>query len=73
MTQATIRWLRKLAQDLDDAPRSGTMPDTPEGTCRVWISDTLAREMSRGLRAASESDATVSSSGTDLPKDWYVR
>lgn len=36
-------WLRELAAVLDDAPRSGAGPDTPEGT--VTFSATLGEQV----------------------------
>lgn len=43
-------YLLRLADALDNAVRVGEGPDEPEGTVRIWFSDTLARQIAARLR-----------------------
>lgn len=44
-------WLNQMAKALDDAPRtSQSREDTPEGTVKVVMSDTLAKQMADRMR-----------------------
>jgi len=42
--------LLKLADDLDKAKRQGSKWDNPEGARVIIMTDTLAKEISKGLR-----------------------
>lgn len=42
--------LRQWAEMLDQATRSGNLPDSPEGTVTIQLSHTLAAKLSRHLR-----------------------
>ena len=43
--------LDDIADLLDDAARMGSDIDEPEGNCYIQMSDTLARKISKALRA----------------------
>ena len=42
--------LSEIADALDKAQRQGKIPDTPEGSGYILISDTLAKQISADLR-----------------------
>lgn len=46
----SVGWLRKFADNLEQAPREGAAEDVPEGSRTVRLSDTLAKELVEYLR-----------------------
>jgi len=47
-------YLERLANCLDNAERTGSNEDNPEGNRLVQISDTLARQISGNVRAIAK-------------------